>query len=522
MMARGSSGHEPSTSPTTRKGPLLQFDANGNLHESPSKPDYPSGSAQPLSPNQRRPRSHIPSLQPPSRPIDRLTKSTSVFGVDEIWAKEMAKLKIIQAQEAAQLQIEQEAADEKEKRKQEKKAKKEKKSKGKDKGKGQGQEYAPVALHDDPNAEFEGLASPEGYVLSPIKKSGDLPPMVQFSPEKPPPRPVADTVGQTDDLGGRREEEQAGPPRARYEESDSDDDIPLSKIKRTTPAKPKAPPPQPVVESSDDEDADIPLSQLRKAKLPPQTQSNTSPPKPILSLNTDFTPKSSEELLTTGSLGLTVPVSDVKTMQVLTQTSTDRPTITRPTGGDDEDDDVPLLLRQAHIKATNTNTGTNANDDDDDVPLGIRQSMRHSSYNSFQSHMIPPHPGAFMPPNPYSAYIQQPQYPQQWQHQAPYPPQSYMGMGMGYPGTPGSGYLPYQPPPGMPMAMTMPMNSNTTGHLPSPPPVGMPMPGMPGMTMPPLPDFGLMDPTGAGPQHDNIDNWRKAIATPSVSGGSKD
>lgn len=32
----------------------------------------------------------------PTRPTDRMTKSQSVFGVDKIWEREMAKLKIIQ------------------------------------------------------------------------------------------------------------------------------------------------------------------------------------------------------------------------------------------------------------------------------------------------------------------------------------------------------------------------------------------------------------------------------------------
>ena len=434
----------------------------------------------------------------------------------------MAKLKIIQAQEAAQRHLEQQAAEEKERKKLEKKAKKEKK--GKDKPKGKGQEYAPVAVHDDPTAEFE-LGSPNPYEMSPIKKSGDLPPMVQFSPEKPPPRPIEAPMAHSE-IGhldhNSQDDRQVDVSQSRYEETDSDEDIPLSRIKKTAPVKPKSVPTprQPPVESSDDEDAHIPLSQLRraKAKSPTRNQSTSSPAKPVLSLNTDFAPIQSDELLTTGSLGLAVPLADAKTMQVLTQPIT----ITQPTGGEEEDDDVPLLLRQAHIKATNN--------DDDDVPLGIRQSMRNSSYNSFQG-MVPPHPGAFMGHNPYSPYLQQPQFPaqQQWGHQ-PYPPHQYMGMGMGmgmgYPGVPGNGYPQFQAPPQQIPQMSM-------GHMTSPSPMGIPgtsvagIPSMPSMTMPPLPDFGLMDPTGAGPQHDNIDNWRKAIATPSasasasVSGGSK-
>lgn len=477
MMARHSVAG-PATSPTARRGPLLHFDENGNLHESPNKPEHPHR------------HSHMPpgntedaQLAPPSRPVDRLTKSTSVFGVDQIWEKEMAKLRIIQANEAEQRRQEEEKERIKQEKKEAKKNKGKKSKKGKDKeAAARTAEYEPVALD-----EHEGVQTEDDF--SPIKKTDDLPPMLHFSPEKPPARPPPPT----------------DPVAPEVSSSDSEEDVPLSRIKRPTSvhSSKTVPAPVPEPESSDDEDGNIPLSRLRKPKPESAPRvSSTSPAKPVLALNTDFGPGQhvSDDLQTTGSLGLSLPsAAREKALQHLTQ-----PTVSQPTGGEEDDDDVPLLLRQAHMKATSP-----ANeDDDDDVPLGLRQSMRQSqaSFN-FQ----PPHPASYMPQHPpqplphTNSFYQHPQYAHSMMSMYGFPPpQPQVPHGWGrYPGTPVSGY----PFPPMHQQPPMPMPGNNMG-----------MPPM-NMTMPPLPQFAMM--TSPSGQQDNIDNWRKGIAPPSVSGESR-
>lgn len=504
MMARASVGPQSSTSPTAARGPgpLLQFDEHGNVHEShshsPTKPEVPS---------QRH------SLAPPSRPTDRLTKSTSVFGVDEIWEKEMAKLRIMQENERAEKAREEEQVRLKEE------AKAAKKNKGKRKKKAESG-YEPVALRDEAEADQkEGQdqdlqRSSEVVVegFSPIRKTGDLPPMVTFSPEKAPVKSAPRIAEEKSEVGEERDA--AGLPRRELSEggSDSEDDIPLSRFRRSTldrrptsgldKPSPSAPVLVAASESSDDEDADIPLSQLRKPKpTAPTAPHKASPDKPVLSIETDFAPSYDqvEQLHTTGSLGLALPATAIeKTMADLTQ-----PSISQPTGGEEEDDDVPLLLRQAHIKAT-APAVTGHDDDDDDVPLGLRQTMRHSSMTF--SPIQPPHPGAFMSPygHPASVYgypPQQPSWPSPFHHHHHH--QQQQQHAFGYP----------------------------FAHMPAPSPMAM---GMPhhmsmNMAMPPLPNFSMMSlpmPTmdGAGHvqvQHDNIDSWRKGVAPPSVSGESR-
>lgn len=487
-------GPSTATSPNNARAPLLQFDDDGDLHRSPITPDMP------YSANSRR-QSYMPTstsqLLPPSRPIDRMTKSASVFGVDQIWESEMARLKIRQAHEAEQAQIVREREEEEERRKQEKKNRKKDR-----KGKGKAKEYD----HQPQNMLGNGLervaSNASGALMddvSPINRISDLPPTLQFSPEKPPPKASF------------------GAERGQMGDSDSDEDVPLSRIKQNAKTRPPSVR-QPKPAGSSDDDSDVPLSRLRKSK-----SSFPAGDKPALTLSTDFAPTlnlGNVDESATGSLGLNLPVP---------QSASE---MTKPTTEEiGEDDDVPLLLRQAHIKSLAPPRITASNDDDDDVPLGLRQSMLlgTQSMSGFQPPnpaLYAPGPGYGYPPNPhaYAASMYgyppthwgspMPMQPQMtgWPPQHGYPQQQYPP---GYPYQHQMGGGPYQPPMGGGLGMNMSQMSF--------PDLGAMMNAQ-GQSMPPPPGMEGMG-VGVQAQSDNIDSWRKgvdpAVAPPSVGGGSR-
>jgi len=502
MMDRSSfaAQHDPSsaTSPTGAQVPLLQFGDDGDLHRSPTSPDMP------YHPSNNR-LSHMPSsnsasqLVPP-RPIDRMSKSSSVFGIDQVWESEMARLKIRQAQEAEQARVIQEREEEEERRKREKKDKKSKKDR-KGKGKMRESDYQTQdQLVDDWD---QGLV--DG--ISPVQRVADLPPRLHFSPEKPPAHPDPE------------------------HESDSDEDVPLARIRqiKSQPSSIHPSTQQRQTESSDD--SDVPLSKLRKPK-------SSNPPaaeKPALILSTDFAPTLDLGLESaTGSLGLNLPVP---------QSASE---MTKPTTEEiGEDDDVPLLLRQAHIKHL---AKEKSNDDDDDVPLGVRQSMllnsntNHNQNGNMMSGFRPPDPALYAPsPNSYGHpnYQQQPHYPGSMYG---YPPAPAWGSPMGMPTWPQQpmGY-PYQIPPqhtGMSHPYQIPPQHTGMGMQPQQTRLG----GGMGMNIGQMafPDLGAMmnahnqsvppstslNEMGTGVQTGNIDSWRKGVdpvvpPAGSVGGGSR-
>jgi hypothetical protein len=477
-------GPSTATSPNNARAPLLQFDDDGDLHRSPVTPDLPHSASS-------RRQFYMPhstsQLLPPSRPIDRMTKSASVFGVDQIWESEMARLKIRQAHEAEQAQIVREREEEEERRKQEKKDRKKDR-----KGKGKAKEYDHQPQDMLGNGNGNGLervhSNTSGALMddvSPINRISDLPPTLQFSPEKPPPK-----ARNTADLG----------------QSDSDEDIPLSRIKQNAKARPR----QPKQGNSSGDDSDVPLSRLRKSKssIPPSIE------KPALTLSTDFAPTlnlGNVDESATGSLGLNLPVP---------QSASE---MTKPTTQEiGEDDDVPLLLRQAHIKSLAPPRVTASNDDDDDVPLGVRQSMLlgTQSMSGFQ----PPNPALYAPaPGPGQGYGYSPHPhayaasmygypPTHWGSPMPIQPQMTGWPHQLYP----QHQYPYQPQPPMGGGLGMNMNQMSFPDLGA-------MMNAQGQSMPPLPDMGMG--VGVPGQSDNIDSWRKgvdpAVAPPSVGGGSR-
>ncbi|ORY22583.1 hypothetical protein BCR39DRAFT_382521 [Naematelia encephala] len=257
-------------------------------------------------------------------PVDaRISKSRSVFGVDQIWEKEMAKLKIIQEAEARQ------KAEEETRAALEGKGKKDKGKKKKDKGKGRGveQEYSEVPV-DEPE-------------ISPLPHVDELPPKIDYSPEKAAlsrelgTELAADQVAHELGVSSWFKEDEEGSDEVRNaeteEESDEEDDVPLSKIAPVSVRH----------EVNDDSDDEVPLSTLAKSTSPITT--NT--------LRTSLGALPGD--IGTGSLGLL-------------------------SNDDEEDDDIPLALRRQQKTAVSQMKNAPSEAEklaiEDDLPLGYKHA----------------------------------------------------------------------------------------------------------------------------------------------------
>lgn len=282
--------------------------------------------------------SSAPLLDFNDRPTSGVANTKSVFGVDQLWERELAKLQQIE-------EAERKAADEEKQRVEHKSARKRK-------GKAKGEAPAPAA-----SPQQERAASPPPLL-----------PTVHATGGKPVPAPQASSsdtesedevkltrarrasVGTMQTLGakgwfassdeedapgaqrrprpvqGQRRPEQRRTPPARLPAVDSDsDDVPLSQLPRQA--------------GGSDSDSDKPLAALVEKQRP-------SLPMPELSLG-----------------GPLLPVS--------------KPLARPPKAvADSDDDDVPLGLKQSRSR---TSLAPKADSDDDDKPLGLRAS-RISQY----------------------------------------------------------------------------------------------------------------------------------------------
>lgn len=292
-------------------------------------------------PNANRASTIQPLLSFESNMQARAANGKSVFGVDTVWEREMAKLKEMQEQ--------QRIADEA------RKAQEEKKGKGKLKGKkGKGKQELPVS----PSASANEALSPVAPELNRMSSAPPtLPTITPLRDQLPQPASPGESETSLPSANRRRrsvatldaggwfagssdgEEEpglkrDSGPrtvPVSGGRDEDSDDDVPLTNIKVHAPA------------SDDDEDA--PLSSLIKAK------ENVLP---------DL--KSGLALDLATSLGLAPDVNPTNTAKL----------------DDSDDDEVPLAVRrQSMMPQSPTNLKPSAGDDDDDdeKPLGLRLSQ---------------------------------------------------------------------------------------------------------------------------------------------------
>lgn len=241
------------------------------------------------------------ATSPPRRPggRQRLPHSKSVFGVDEVWEKEVAKLKIIEEREKAALE-EEEA---KERAKEAKRAKKGKKSR-----KGKERAVEPENYDFEPQQELD--QAPD---ISPVKRMPELPPTLQYSPEKAT-IPIDDRQDDDDQRDRARsssklgvgnwsassDEESDGGRRARrrapksvaaaQSESSSEDEVPLSKQFNLV-SRPAA------AESDESSDEDVPLSKLvPNARVPPRADLAESDDDAPLGLRHSAPPRDEDDL----------------------------------------------------------------------------------------------------------------------------------------------------------------------------------------------------------------------------------
>lgn len=289
-------------------------------------------------PNANRASTIQPLLNFDSDAPGRVANSKSVFGVDTLWEREMAKLQVMQEQQ----RLEQEAQKAREEEKQKRKGKKIKKARGKNE---------PPVSPSAPETALEASAAPELNRMSSAPPT--LPNITPLNQQIPPASPNESEASlppanrrrrsvATLDAGGwfagSSDEEESGAKRdsgprvapvSGGRDDDSDDDVPLTNIKVNAPA------------SDDDEDA--PLSSLKPKQ-------GTLP---------DLKPTTTLDIA--ASLGL-APES--------TQTNAPK--------ADDSDDEVPLAIRRQTImpQSPSNNPGAgNDDDDDDEKPLGLRLSQ---------------------------------------------------------------------------------------------------------------------------------------------------
>ncbi|KZT42911.1 hypothetical protein SISSUDRAFT_793870 [Sistotremastrum suecicum HHB10207 ss-3] len=256
----------------------------------------------------------------------RMIKSSSVFGVDTLWEREMAKLKEIEAVEAA-------AEEERARLEAQKAARRAKKGKGK---------AEPVLRQEPPSKAQPPRISEEPPVL----------PQVQLT--KPKSTPVLDSDSDSDDESDDPSDRisRLGVDAKQWHAGDSDEERrPLPTV-RQLPSQ-RAP-------QSDDDDEDMPLAaHLARAKQRPR----------MARTNADDSDEEDEPLA--------AMVQRAKGQKTASEAeispSTLLPPIPQVADGDD-DDDIPLALKRQSSMPLSALQSTNSQVDEDDLPLGLKQN----------------------------------------------------------------------------------------------------------------------------------------------------
>ena len=307
---------------------------------------------------------------------NRMSKSRSVFGIDPVWEREMAKLKLMQeaqakadAQKAAQDALE-----------------------GKGKKKGKGKAKVQEQPSEEKEKEEEVLESePEERFAppSPIKRAPVAPPQLSLALGT---SSVPHLPALTEDMPRMRSESAMGMGAW----SDSDDDEPREKVQK---------PSKPASVEEDSEDEDVPLSRLKitKSGQPDGSDSEEDVPlsrlKPTRSATSAALPSldlpSGLGGLDSGSLGLQVSGSAVDS-----HPNGVREEQRNGTADESDDDDVPLGL------------SAKPRDEDDDMPLAFtrgiasqRQSSMYPSPRPMGPYGPPAGPFGYPDPNLMSAWM---------------------------------------------------------------------------------------------------------------------
>ncbi|KAF9221953.1 hypothetical protein BS17DRAFT_709690 [Gyrodon lividus] len=346
------------------------------------------------------------------------SKGRSVFGVDTLWDREMAKLKEIETQEKAE-------ADERKRREREEMERRERKNKKKGKSKGKGNDSTPGLEVSPSHGVSESRVSSRPPTLPAIQK-----PILKRAP-------IADDEGT---------------------ESESDDDVPLGQaIGRTIDKAADSW----VAESSDEDEGP-----RRTTGVGPRYSSTKSPAPHIPPLSNGEDGDSDEDL----------PLTAAAERIAKRATQLPRPNFV----DDDEDEDKPLaaVLSESKLSLGRSQlslpdfsfdniSGGQSTNDDDEQPLGLRASrlppMASQGSLAFTSRDDDDRPLAFHPEqqrrtqNQMLAQVQQ-------QQQIMMQAQLQNGFYFGAPAMMGSGF--FGPPMGVPpVMMGMPVPP------PSPPPV---------------------------------------------------
>ncbi len=321
----------------------------------------------------------------------RQSRGRSVFGSDKIWEREVEKLRLAEEAERAANEAKR-AEKERRDRKQAKKARK---------GKGREMDLATEELLERDQPHVEPLASPESAVedVPQRRSSADL----LRDANKP-------TVG-VDDWAASSDEEGIParriikPVSARQASSDSDSDVPLSRIRA------KQPMAQISVEQGDSSSEDEePLSRLMQSASVPSAVSDLT-------------------------------LADAPLQRGPTQASAKQLPTVLPDTADEDEDDVPLALRRLTLAPRSAEPYASA-EDEDDVPLGLRHAAARA-----QQQGQPTQEQAM-------ALFAAQQHYEQMQRQSMFGAMGMMGMGgmpaMAYPQIPPAGMMGVPGIPGMP------------------------------------------------------------------------
>jgi len=303
---------------------------------------------------------HLPGLQ--ASPAIRLNKSRSVFGVDTLWEREMAKLKEIEVHEAEELRKQEEA----EALRMQKKAKKKKKGKEK------------VVPQEVP-AEEKVVEVEEPRVSA---EAPTLPVIKRGITRGPPPPPNDNDTGSSSELSDV-DTPRSPPPKVSTEgwhsgESDNEVNGPV----RTTGVGPRYPnrgrrQPPAFAHSVDDDDSeeDMPLAATVSRAVERATRFGLSAAE-----NSD----SDEEKPLSQLLVKSKHLSD-KTDHHLPGSAAPAQVDKGNDGEDDDDEDEdnkPLGLRASRFISSQSQLGHVNAEDDDDRPLAFHpEQQRRTQYN---------------------------------------------------------------------------------------------------------------------------------------------
>lgn len=292
---------------------------------------------------------------PPTRP-GMPANTRSVFGVDTLWEREMAKLKEIQAQEERDKQ-EREAIEKEEEKKRLEKEKKKKKKKGKVAEEEEQQQRQTLVVPGQDELVMESRVSIDPPVL----------PNIERATRRAPPKPVAsDGTSDSEDDDDDEAVAPQAPAAPVWHSSDEDEAGPtrttgigprFKSIKKRRPSQPKL--------GADSDEEDLPLAATLHKVVARAGQSR---------YGGDDDSEDEDKPLSQVLLSKSTP-SLHSNMNMLSL---------RPQNDSDEDDQ-PLGLRASTLfPATQSHHSHGNNHDEDDLPLALHpEQQRKTQYNMF-------------------------------------------------------------------------------------------------------------------------------------------